>query len=237
MPRADSMFRFARPLLLITLVLAIPIVPFVLAGDQFLSRFEAWFDPPPARSTLAALTVAVLASDVFLPVPSSVVGTVAGQQLGIVLGTAACWTGMSLGAVVAFALARAWGYPLAARLSSPDDLRRMESLTRRVGPMVLILARGLPVLAEASVLLVGVHRLSWRRFLPGVLLANLGIALAYAALGDLAAQMEWFPAALGVSLALPVLAGLAAQRGLRRWHDATTSQVGTSELDNVSKPV
>ena len=128
MPLADSMFRFVRPLLLITLVLAIPIVPFLLVGGQLMARFEAWFDPPPARSTLAALTVAVLASDVLLPVPSSVVGTVAGQQLGIVLGTAACWMGMSLGAVAAFALGD-YEWLLAFEA---DDLHRIVDLMRHL---------------------------------------------------------------------------------------------------------
>jgi hypothetical protein len=62
-----------------------------------------------------------------------------------------------------------------------------------------------PVLAEASVLLLGMHGLSWRRFLPPVLLSNLGLALAYAAFGELAEKYSLLPLALGVSIALPVV--------------------------------
>jgi 3-dehydroquinate synthase len=81
------------------------------------------------------------------------------------------------------------------------------------GTLLLVLTRALPVVAEASVLLFGLHQLSWRRFLPPVVLSNLGIALAYSAFGDWARQHAWLPLALGVSVALPLL--LAAF--IRRW--------------------
>ena len=77
----------------------------------------------------------------------------------------------------------------------------MEAVADRYGPLFLVLARGVPVFAEASVLLMGLHRLSWRRFLPVVVASNLGIAWAYSALGTWAADREWLPMALGVSVA------------------------------------
>jgi membrane protein DedA with SNARE-associated domain len=79
----------------------------------------------------------------------------------------------------------------------------------RLGPLLLVLGRGVPVLAEATVLLCGMHGLSWRRFLPPVLLSNLGLAIAYAAFGQLAERYQWLPLALAVSIALPVLMAAA----------------------------
>ena len=128
------------------------------------------------------------------------------------MGTAVSWAGMSAGAIAAFALARWLGRPVARRFVGDGELDRMERLSAHYGPLLLVLTRALPVLAEASVLLMGVHRLAWSRFLPAVLLSNLGIALAYAALGDYAAQRHWLPAALGVSMAAPVLAAWFARR-------------------------
>ena len=95
-----------------------------------------------------------------------------------------------------------------------DDLSRMQRLSDRFGPAVLIISRGVPVLAEASVLLMGVHQLTWRKFLPAVLLSNLGVAFAYAALGDYAERNQWLPLALGVSIALPVLLATMMSRFL-----------------------
>ena len=92
----------------------------------------------------------------------------------------------------------------------------MQRVTDRYGPVVLVLTRAVPVFAEASVLIVGIHRLAWRRFLPAILLSNLGIALGYAAFGDYAEAHQWLPLALGVSIAIPVLVAAAAHRLLSK---------------------
>lgn len=190
----------------ICLVLAIPIVPFVLFGARMEAWVQAWGEHPAGRPLTALLIVALLASDIFLPVPSSVVSTLGGAQLGGWLGTAVSWLGMTLGAALGFALARRWGYAVAARFSNPAELQQTGPLCERYGPSVLILTRAVPVLAEASVLLLGVHRLSWRRFLPPVMLSNLGLAVAYSLFGDYAQTHHWLPLGLAVSVALPLLA-------------------------------
>ena len=81
----------------------------------------------------------------------------------------------------------------------------MKSISDRYGPVALIMTRGVPVLAEASVLLMGIHRLSWRRFLPPVLVSNLVLSVVYARFGAFAQENEWLGLALGVSIAVPVL--------------------------------
>lgn len=207
---------FFRPLLVVSLVLLVPVVPFVLFGAELEAQIEAWLTPPPAPSVLAAAVAGVLATDVFLPVPSSAVSTLGGAKLGIWAGTATSWLGLSVGAVLGFGLARAFGHPLAERLAGADELARMEKLSERFGPLVLVLARAVPVLAEASVLLLGATRLGWRRFLPPTLAANFGIALAYSAFGQWAEQYELLPLALAISLALPVLVATMA----RHWRPA-----------------
>jgi uncharacterized membrane protein YdjX (TVP38/TMEM64 family) len=197
-------------LLILATVLLVPIVPFLLLGDRI--------DAQLVNSELpAAWVVGLLACDFVLPVPSSFVSTLAGQQFGALRGTAVVWLGMSIGAIIAFALARIWGRPLARQFAGEEELRSTDHLIERWGIAVLALTRALPVLAEASVLLVGVHGLSWRRFLEVVLLCNLGIASGYAAFGDYAAEHEWLPAALGISVAVPLLATWFAQRWIRRF--------------------
>jgi len=186
-------------------VLAIPIVPFVLFGERVDAWLHAWRESPPDRPIVGSAVVLLLATDVFLPIPSSLVSTLAGSQLGAVGGTVASWIGMSLGAVLGFAIARRYGPRLVAWMTRPDDLRRTTALIERFGPLLLVLGRGVPVLAEATVLLFGMHGLSWRRFLPPVLLANLGLALAYSLFGELAERYHSLPLALAVAIALPVL--------------------------------
>ena len=196
------------PIVLIALVLAIPVVPFLFFGESLEGRMEAWLHGALSAPAVAAWVIGLLATDVFLPVPSSIVSTFAASQLGFWLGTAVSWVGMTLGAVLAFALARAFGRRLALWLSGEKDLARTDALSRRFGPMVLVLARPVPVLAEASVLFLGTTELSWRRFLVPVALANLGIAAVYSALG----QAVQLPIALAAALALPLAAATIARR-------------------------
>ena len=201
-----------RTLPLMCLVLLVPILPFLLFGSQFEAWIRGFADDPQSIPVTAAVVIGLLSTDILLPIPSSVISTLSGWQLGWWRGTLATWTGMNLGALIGFALARRWGRPLALWFSKEEDLARMHHVSERYGPVVLAMARAVPVFAEASVLIVGIHGLSWRRFLPAVLLSNLGIALAYAAFGTYAEQHQWLPLALGISVALPVLAAAAAQR-------------------------
>lgn len=207
-----------RSILLTSLVLLVPIVPFLLFDTPLAERIEHWTEmvsaapddhghlpAQPARSVVAAAVVGLLAVDILLPIPSSVVGTLAGSQLGVVAGTAATWLGLTLGSVAAFAMARRWGRPLALRFCAAADLDRMEAVGDRCGPLAIVAFRAVPVLAEASVLLLGLHRLSWRRFVLPLSAGNLGIALAYAALGHVATEQHWLAPALAVSAALPLL--------------------------------
>ena len=196
------------PMVLLTLALAIPIVPFVLFGSSLEQQISGWFHESLSPAAVAALVVAVLAVDVFLPVPSSFVSTFAAGVLGFPLATAASWLGLTAGAVLAFAIARWLGRPAALWFSGRADLDRVDRLSQRYGPLVLILARPVPVLAEASVLLLGTTRLSWRWFLLPVALANLAVAAVYSALGSTASM----PVALAASIALPLAAAAAARK-------------------------
>lgn len=198
-----------RPMLPMIVILAIPIVPFLLFGEQVDAWILTWKENQPSAPLVAATVVGLLATDIFLPIPSSVVATLAGYQLGAIGGTLAVWCGMTLGAVIGFALARALGPRFVARMTGRSDLTRTQQLTDRFGPLILVLGRGVPVLAEASVLLLGMHRLSWRRFLPPVLLANLGLAVAYTVFGELAEKNSLLPLALAISIALPIIMATA----------------------------
>jgi uncharacterized membrane protein YdjX (TVP38/TMEM64 family) len=203
-----------RPLLLVSVVLLIPIVPFLIWGEQLESWFNAWSQRQASQLTVAAVVAGLLATDIVLPIPSSMVSTFGGAQLGTWGGTLASWVGMTASAVAGFALARSCGPAVTRWLSRPEDVQRVEWASERFGPMFLVLARGVPVFAEASVLLLGIHRLSWRKFLPAMAASNLGIALAYSAFGTFAAHHQWLPLALGVSVALPLLWTTLARRWL-----------------------
>ena len=201
-----------RTLPLMCAVLLVPVLPFLFFGGRFEDWMQSLQDDPPSTNATAGLVIGLLATDILLPIPSSLISALAGHQLGWWRATLATWVGMNLGAAIGFALARRWGRPLALWFSKEEDLERMRHVSDLYGPFVLALVRAVPVFAEASVLIVGIHGLSWKRFLPAVLISNFVIALAYSISGHLAKEYQWLPLALGVAVALPILAAAAAQR-------------------------
>lgn len=203
-----------KPLLLVALVLVLPLMLLALRGESFSSLAQRWRVDPPEQSQMFVVVTAVLASDVFLPVPSGPISTLAGSQLGFLAGTAASTLGMTLGGIVAFGMARRWGWPLAERLASKRQLDNMSQATSQQGGWMVLLTRPLPILAEACVLLVGALQMRWRVFLPALLASNLVVASIYSALGQSAAQRGWLPAAVCVSIALPGLVAWWWKRSL-----------------------
>jgi uncharacterized membrane protein YdjX (TVP38/TMEM64 family) len=201
-----SMSKLVRVTAVIAVALLIPFIPFLLLEESIEALVSRWISSPPSRPTVFVLVVAILATDVFLPIPSSLVSTAAGTQLSVGVATLASWLGMTAGAVLGFAAARAFGRPLAVRLSSQHDLAALDRWSEKFGPWILVLFRALPVLAEASVLLLGTTRLAWWRFLTPVALANLGIAAAYSWLGFFGQTQNMTAYVLAGSIALPVLA-------------------------------
>jgi uncharacterized membrane protein YdjX (TVP38/TMEM64 family) len=190
-------------LMLALLAVAVPLVPFLAFGTRLDHAVAGWLDPPPAPQVMAAIEVGVLAADLLLPVPSSMVATLGGAHLGVVIGTACAWLGMTAGAMVGWWLGRTAG---AASLSSLT-LAEQERLTRqqrRFGPLAVVLTRPLPLLAEAAALMAGASGMSWRDFLLAAGSGNLAIALVWSLAGALGRQADSLQWVLMGSLAVPV---------------------------------
>ena len=145
-----------RPLLILTLVLLLPVLPFLLFGEAL----ESWIEGIIAKSFSAWLVILILSSDILLPIPSSVISTMGGVKLGPLVGSLASMVGMTVSASLGYWLARWFGRPLVRRLSRETDLERAEKINHRFGPGMILITRGVPVLAEASVLLTGMHGLA-----------------------------------------------------------------------------
>lgn len=220
-----------RPVINVCLVLgcflAVPLIPFLILGEPFEQDVRAWIQRERATgSRLLTVAVAgVLASDIFLPIPSSSVVTFAGGTIGLWPAALWSWLGMNVGACAGFGLARLLGAPFARRLADARDLESVEAAATRFGPAILLLTRPLPILAEACVLLTGTTQLTWRRFLPPIVTANLGIAIFYAACGAGIQSQRLLAAVAVVSGTIPLLVALAARRYLVRWKRSAENTV------------
>jgi len=83
---------------------------------------------------MAAMEVAVLAVDLLLPVPSSMVATLGGAELGVVTGTACAWLGLTISAVAGWWLGRRAG-GLALERLDPAERAALQRHEQRIGPL------------------------------------------------------------------------------------------------------
>jgi uncharacterized membrane protein YdjX (TVP38/TMEM64 family) len=174
-----SVFRWA---VLGVLLCAVIVVPFVIWEEELVLLSRNWLEARTNRAVVAFVAAALLAVDLVLPIPSSFVSAGVVAAVGPVIGAVTIWAGMTLGALAGYALGRGGGTPVVERFVGRSELERAERLTARFGVAVLVVCRGVPVLAEASVLVAGAARMRLWTFLWVTSAANLGLAVAYALL-------------------------------------------------------
>ncbi len=210
-------------------LLAGVLVPFFLFGARLEEVAQRFLEARPAAWQVALVLGGLLAGDVFLPVPSSLVGTASGSLLGFWGGTLTSWVGMMVGSWLGYLLgARAGGAAL-RRMAGEAELARVAGAAERHGAWSLLLFRAVPVLAEVSVVFAGTSRLAPRTFLTVCALSNLGISATYAAVGASAAGRGSFLLFFAGMVLLPGLA-LLLVRGLARRGSASIHRHTEEEL-------
>ncbi len=186
------------PLLRLTLViivaLLIPIVPFVIIGEL---PGDKWLSASDESALSFGLTgAALLASDLLIPVPSSVIGSLLGARLGIFSGFIWTLLGLMVGNTAGYLIGRLTLSRLNARAPSQPAL------------IAVFLSRPVPVLAEALTISAGAARLSLSKFLIACVAGNTVYAVVLAASGSALLPQGWIGAGLVLLMALPVASWL-----------------------------
>ncbi|MDX1982709.1 MAG: VTT domain-containing protein [Bryobacteraceae bacterium] len=199
------MFRLAAAA---AVMLAAILVPFFLWGEQIEAWAGAFVKSGAGWWQAAAVLAGLLAADVVLPVPSSLLSTAAGALLGFTGGVVSSWLGMTAGCLAGYGLGR-WLPP--GKLLGDAEALRLRGASEKYGDWMLILFRAVPVLAEASVFFAGLTGMAWCRFLLMTALSNLGISAVYAAAGAFAARRDSFLLAFASAVLIPGAAMLMAR--------------------------
>jgi len=185
------------------IVLALVLVPFFLFEESIAGLSEALLQGSAGRLSVGVAVVLLLASDLFVPVPSSLVATASGLLLGLLPGMAATWVGMQSGALAGYGVGRLAGRRVAARIVGESELQRAARAHARWGGLFLIASRAVPVLAEGSVVIAGVASMPLLRFFVCVGMSNLAIAAVYAGVGAYVRDVNTFLMAFAASVLLP----------------------------------
>ena len=151
-------------------------------GPRFIVEPSSW--QSEATVVVAMLSVALLASDVVLPVPSSIVLVANGAVFGVVVGCIISTLGLVAGALLGYWLG--WrGADGAERLVGIEGSDWLTARTARHGFWVVGATRGVPLASEITAVLSGATGMPLRRF---ILAAVVGAGAASAPMAFVGAR-------------------------------------------------
>lgn len=139
----------------------------------------------PGFSTIAVVFT-LLAVDILLPVPSSLIMILSGSLLGVFWGSVVSLAGSVGGQVLGYELARRYGRAAAARLIGDQDLRGMSALMARHGAAVVVVTRALPIMLETVSVVAGLAGMRRATFVLAALAGTAPIVVVYAYAGTVA---------------------------------------------------
>ncbi len=189
-----------RRLIVITVTLAVPIIPFVIIGEL---PGERWLSAIDDNAVLFGISGSgLLTLDILLPIPSSIVGTILGARLGFWSGFLFTWGGLIVGNLVGFSI---------ARFASTRFQSWLPSFPKSTTQAIVFLSRPVPVLAEAVALAAGTTRMPLRRFLFLCAAGNAIYAAVLCANGATLLPDALIGPGLIIPMALPVITWLIWQ--------------------------
>lgn len=172
--------------LTLTLLVAAAVIASKLLIEDVLgipleSTARAWIENPGTSGAVAV--VSLLALDVFLPVPSSVIMVLSGALFGVVPGALLALAGSVSGEWLGFELVRRYGQRMAIALIGKDEVDKFYGFFERHGIMAIIVTRPLPVVMETMSVIAGLSHMSRGAFLAASLAGTAPIVFVYSYAG------------------------------------------------------
>ena len=160
-----------------------------------------------------AAGIGLLAADLLLPVPGTVVMSALGYVYGVGPGGLVAAAGSMTAGLFGYGVGRLIGERAARKLLGDLDFEKGRLLFARGGGWMVALSRALPILPEAVSCTAGLVRMPFARFAASLACGSVPVGFLYAWIG--AAGREAPGWALAFSLGVPALLWLAARRWLQ----------------------
>jgi uncharacterized membrane protein YdjX (TVP38/TMEM64 family) len=196
---------------------ALVLVTWLLWGGAWEERFTldgavAWIEG--AGPWAWAAGIGLLAADLLLPVPGTVVMSALGYVYGPLAGGLAAAAGSMLAGLCGYGIGRLVGERGARRLLGGPDFEKGRLLFARGGGWMVALSRALPILPEALSCTAGLVRMPFGRFVAALACGSLPVGFLFAWIGAAGRGAPGW--ALAFSLLVPALLWAVA----RRWRIA-----------------
>ena len=200
-------------------LLCLIIVPFFLYEGLF-ERLSAELLSGTRSFEIFIAAAFLLAIDVFAPIPSSAVSISAGMLLGAPLAFLASLFGLTLGSLLGYGFGYYFRKLHFDRWYADPEFRNLSSEFSRYGYAVLLICRGVPILAEMSVMVAGFHRYTFGKFVLVTFAGNCVLAFLYSYMGNSAINLTSAYLLTAVFLLVPFLTFSARFWWLRRQGEA-----------------
>lgn len=163
------------------------------------------------HQALAALgIVALLVTDLLLPIPSSAVMTISGKLFGVWQGGLLASLGAMMAAGIGYAACRIGGEKWFSRIAGRDE-EAVRSWFESYGVYAIIISRPVPMLTEILSCLAGLSAMPMKSFLWASLLGTLPVCFVYAWFGAMSDLKNPWPAVV-ITLVIPAAGVLVARR-------------------------
>jgi uncharacterized membrane protein YdjX (TVP38/TMEM64 family) len=175
-----------RLLLTFLVFAAIVLIIFFLWGEAFAFMFTQdgavqWLTLYGQWAWLVA--IALLVSDIVLPLPATIIMSSLGYIYGLWVGGLLSAVGSFVSGSVGYWLCRLLGEHAAVRILGAEDYERGKRMSSRMGGLIVALSRWLPVFPEVIACMAGLTRMQPLLFHASLLCGSLPLGFTYAYIG------------------------------------------------------
>ncbi len=157
-----------------------------------------------------AAGIGLLAADLVLPVPGTIVMSALGLVYGALLGGLVAAAGSMLAGLCGYGVGRLVGEKAARKLLGDHDFERGRLLFSRGGAFMIALSRAIPILPEALSCTAGLVRMPFHSFLAALACGSIPVGFLFAWIGAVGRDAPAW--ALAFSIGVPVLLWLLVRR-------------------------
>ena len=188
------------------------LIPFLIWGGLLETLFSqagtvSWLEGYGRWAWAAGMLL--LAADLVLPIPGTVIMSGLGFVYGPVWGGVISTVGSFLSGSLAYGLCRLLGRGAARRLLGEKDLEKGEHLFSNVGGWIVVLSRWLPLVPEVVSCMAGLTRMPARTFHLALACGSAPLGFVFAAVGHAGVSQPLL--ALALSALLPPVLWLIVQ--------------------------
>jgi uncharacterized membrane protein YdjX (TVP38/TMEM64 family) len=182
------------------IIVSVIIISFLLFDDMEVFFTNMLKQAGDNIKTYTAVSFFALASDILLPVPSSIVMFTNGYILGTLYGAALSFVSLMVGSVIGYYLGK---FTSLGFKSKADD--KANNIVARYGALSVLITRGIPVLAETICIICGFNKMPFKKYMIYNITGYVPLCLLYAFCGSIGYDKNIFLISFACSILISAL--------------------------------